>query len=272
MGYPDYLFTHIDSIYCILDAKRIFRLMCDAVAGHNLTRQEHDNLYTRHVQPGTLISAENATTYTCPLYACLLSLVLALDLKELSNKRILAFSYGSGCAASMYGIRVSHAPLHPEDLLVRLRVRVPKSIDKALPLIDAFENTHGRFDFVPCHHGDRQAGAYYLESVDVMGRRKYTKHVGGAVATKDPHSIITRIKLTQEKIDENMTNCIINALEGGRIHIFTLECTNFCLGASAASVIDKSSFLDGLNGFGLLHEALVKLCDLPTVVLCHGAT
>ena len=246
--------------------------MCDKVAGHNLTRQEHDDLYTRHVQPGTLISAENATTYTCPLYACLLSLVLALDFEELTNKRILAFSYGSGCAASMYGIRVSHAPLHPEDLLVCLRGRVPKPLDKALPLIDAFEDTHGRFGFVPSHQNDRQVGAYYLESVDEMGRRNYAKHIGGVVAIKDPGSIITRIKLKQETIDQNMTSSIIKALETGRIHIFTSECTSICLGGSAAGVIDKSSFLDGLNGFGRLHDALVKLCDLPTVVLCHGAT
>ena len=246
--------------------------MCEATAGQNLTRQEHDDLYTRHVQPGTLISAENATTYTCPLYACLLSLVLALDATDLANKRILAFSYGSGCAASMYGIRVNHAPLHPKDLLDRLRSRVPKPLDKALPLIDAFEDTYGRFGFVPSHQSDRQAGAYYLESVDEMGRRKYSKHFGGVVAIKDSDSIITRIKLMQETIDSNMINCIVNALEVGRVHIFTSECTNFCLGGSAAGVIDKSGFLDGLNGFTQLHDALVERCDLPTIVFCHGAT
>ena len=106
----------------------------------------------------------------------------------------------------------------------------------------------------------------------MMGRQNYAKHIGGGVAIKDPDSIITRIKLMQETIDENMTNGIMNALETGRIHIFTSECTNFCLGGSAAGVIDKSSFLDGLNRFGQLHEALLKLCDLPTLVLCHGAT
>ena len=138
--------------------------MCEAITGHKLTREEHDDLYARHIQPGTLISAENATTYTCPLYACLLSFALALDSENFANKRILAFSYGSGCAASMFGIRVDHALLHPKDLLVRLRGRVPKSIDKALPLIDAFEDTHGNFGFAPSHQEDRQAGAYYLES------------------------------------------------------------------------------------------------------------
>ena len=80
--------------------------MCEAIAGHTLTRKEYDNLYKCHVQPGTLLSTENTTTYTWPLYTCLLSLVLALDSQKLSNKRILAFSYGSGCAASMFGIKV----------------------------------------------------------------------------------------------------------------------------------------------------------------------
>ena len=246
--------------------------MCEAITGHKLTREEHDDLYTCHVQPGTLISAENATTYTCPLYACLLSLALALDIDNFANKRILAFSYGSGCAASMFGIRVDHALLHPKDLLVRLRGRVPKSIDRALPLIDAFEDTHGKFGFAPSHQEDRQAGAYYLESVDEMGRRKYAKHAGGVVAIKDPDSIITRIKLIQETIDGNMINCIVNALEAGRVHVITSECTNFCVGGSAAGVIDKSSFLNGLDGFKRLHDAFIERCDLPTVVLCHGAT
>ena len=246
--------------------------MCEAIAGHTLTRKEHDNLYKCHVQPGTLISAENATTYTCPLYACLLSLVLALDSQELSNKRILAFSYGSGCAASMFGIKVSYAPLHPKGLLDRLKGRVPKALDKALPLIDAFENTHGRFGFVPSHQGDRQAGAYYLQSVDEMGRRKYAMHEGGVSVIKDPDSIITRIKLMQETIDGNMIDGIIKSLEAGRVHIFTSECRNFCLGASATGDSNKEYFVVALNSFKRLHHALVELCDLPTTVLCHGAT
>ena len=41
--------------------------------------------------------------------------------------------------------------------------------EQALPLIDAFEEVHGRFDFVPSHRGDHQDGAYYLDSVDAMG-------------------------------------------------------------------------------------------------------
>ena len=259
-------------IICHVDAKRSFRLMNEAIAGQKLTRQEHEELYTRHIQPGTLISAENATTYTCPLYACLLSLVLALDSQRLANKRILAFSYGSGCAASMFGIRVKHKPVHPKDLLDYLRGRVPKPLDKALPLIDAFENTHGRFGFVPSHQGDRQAGAYYLQSVDAMGRRKYAKHAGGLAVIKDPDSIITRIKLMQEAFDGNMIDGIIKSLEAGRVHIFTSDCKNFCVGASAAGVINKKNFVDGLYCFKQLHNALIERCDLPTIVLCDGAT
>ena len=53
----------------------------------------------------------------------------------------------------------------------RLESRKPKTIDEALPLIDAFEEAHRRFGFVRRHKGDRQVGAYYLESVGVMGVR-----------------------------------------------------------------------------------------------------
>ena len=76
----------------------------------------------------------------------------------------------------------------------------------------------------------------------------------------------------QETIDGNMIEGIIKSLEAGRVHIFTSECKNFCLGASAAGVIEKKNMLVGLCDFIRLHDALVEKCDHPTIVLCHSAT
>jgi len=66
-----------------------------------LSKQEHQGLYLKHVEPGTSIGSYNAATYTCPVYASLLSFLLAVDPID---QRLLCFSYGSGCAASMYGL------------------------------------------------------------------------------------------------------------------------------------------------------------------------
>ena len=105
-----------------------------------------------------------------------------------------------------------------------------------------------------------------------MGRREYAKHEGGVAVTKDPDSIITRIKLMQETLGGNMIDGIIKSLEAGRVHIFTSECRNFCLGASAKGDINKQNFVNGLYWFKRLHDALVERCDLLTIVLCDGAT
>ena len=90
-----------------------------------------------------MIGALNATTYTCPLYASLLSLPLVLG-ESLIGRRILCMSYGSGCAASMYGLEASACvPIHRSDIVTRLRSRLSKPIEDTLLLVDAFEMTHG---------------------------------------------------------------------------------------------------------------------------------
>ena len=95
-----------------------------------------------------MISALNATTYTCPLYASLLSFASALR-DETGNKRILCLSYGSGCAASLYGMDLAEIPVHASKVLAELASRPCVAIEDALAHVNAFEMTHGRFGFVP---------------------------------------------------------------------------------------------------------------------------
>ena len=125
---------------------------------------------------------------------------------------------------------------------------------------------------MPSHKRDRQDGAFYLESVDALGVRQYAQHVGGLFVDRDPDSIVTRIELLQDTLDDKVIQCIIDALEPGRIHIFSSACEHFCVGASASGAIDLGDFTDGLSDYARLHDALGEICDLPTVVLCHGAT
>ena len=82
-------------------------------------------------------------------------------------------SYGSGCAASMYGLEVAVAPAHESDVLTRLTLRRSMPIEDALLSVGAFEITHGRFGFTPSRAGQQQAVAYYLQSVSAVGIRCY---------------------------------------------------------------------------------------------------
>jgi len=131
--------------------------MCEKMYG-TIPKTKHEALFKEHCDPGTLISAQNATTYTCPLYASLLSLALA----DMADFRVLCMSYGSGCAASMYGLRANRAPYHASDVLIHLSARCAVPIEDALLFINSFELTHGRFGFKPSDVCDRQDGAYYV--------------------------------------------------------------------------------------------------------------
>ena len=81
-------------------SKRNLRFMAARMYGDGLSKDDQEQLYRKHVEAGTAISAENATTYTCTLYASILSLVVMVG-EALPGNRVLCFSYGSGCAASM---------------------------------------------------------------------------------------------------------------------------------------------------------------------------
>ena len=214
-----------------------------------------------------------ATTYTCPLYACLLSLIVNVG-QDLVGKQLLCFSYGSGCAASMFGVRVVGVPLHPPDILDRLRNRTPKSIATALPLIQAFDNMYGKFGFEPSHRDDRQHGAFYLTSVNEKGVRSYERHEKrkSIAVHRERDRPVTWIEFLQETLDADMVTDLTKALEPGRIHVFTCEGENFCVGASASGEIDMQTFLKGTAGFAALHKKLEECCELPIIVLCNGAT
>ena len=144
-----------------------------------------------------------ATTYTCPLYACILSFLVSLD-EEVVGKRMLCFSYGSGCAASMFGLRIKGVPLYPADIIDRLQTREPKTVNEALKLVAAFEDTYGKFGFEPSHVKDRQDGAYYLQHVSAAGVRTYTCHRRSLALRieKSADMPVTWIEFQQEVINE----------------------------------------------------------------------
>eukprot|EP00961_Rhodomonas_salina_P200911 2710519-Rhodomonas_salina.1 len=263
----DYVAFHCNAPY---HARRSFRVMCDRMYERKLSQAEHQALFHKHVEAGTMISAENGTTYTCPLYACLLSLAINVN-EGLVGKRLLCFSYGSGCAASLFGLHVRGVPLHPDGAIRELRSRTPKAVSQAQQLVQAFEDTYGRFNFEPSCTANRQEGVFYLERVDAKGIRTYAMHQRPEVVRVDkpPDSKVTWIELLSEELDKQVVREIREALEPDRIHVITGASGNFCVGASASGSIDMQKFLDFIPEYAELQRQLADNCELPLIVLCH---
>ncbi len=194
--------------------------------------------------------------------------------QSLIDKNVLCFSYGSGCAASMFGIRVTGIPLYPSSILDRLRSRSPKSIGETLELVQAFDEVYGKFGFEPRNKEGRQIGAYYLKSVDERGQRCYEKHEKAKAirVEKGKNSCVTWIEFLQETLDSNMLGELFKAVEPSRIHVFSSACKNFCVGGSASGNIDMKAFLESTSEFAALHERIEECSQLPLIVLCNGAT
>ena len=92
--------------------------MCEKTYG-KLTKAQHEAAFQKFTEKGTRIGAENATTYTCPLYASLLSFACSSG-RDLVNGQVLCMAYGSGCAASLFGLEAVRVPVHASGVLADL--------------------------------------------------------------------------------------------------------------------------------------------------------
>jgi hydroxymethylglutaryl-CoA synthase len=121
-----------------------------------------------------------------------------MSAEQLSGKRLVLFSYGSGLAATMYSMRVAtdcgpKSPLSSllanvrdiPDLLARRTVVSPTNFEKTMKLR---EKTHHQAPYVPqgCPATDLFPLTYYLVSVDNKHRRLYQR-VGCIDTTSSVH-------------------------------------------------------------------------------------
>ena len=168
----DHITFHCNAPY---HARRNLRLLVEAMNGKQST-DRHESLYQQYVAPGTKISGLNGTTYTASLYACLISLLVTRS-DALIGQRLLCFSYGSGCASSMYSLRVQSLPHYPASTLEQLQSRMVKTVNETLQLTQLFESAHGLFGWDPTHQQPiARNGIYYLKSVSEFGIRQYEQH------------------------------------------------------------------------------------------------
>lgn len=133
--------------------------------------------YAERVAPGVQASTHIGNMYTASLYGGLVSLLTNVGSDALQGKRIGAYSYGSGLAASIFSFTVRgdvSKIIKVCDLKSKLDNRKVLSAVQYEDFIDLREKAHLKKDFEP--KGDIEGlvkGTYYLTKVDEMYRREY---------------------------------------------------------------------------------------------------
>ena len=102
---------------------------------------------------------------------------------ELAGTRLMAFSYGSGLASTLYALRFSPDPAHLERLMANVsevptmlesrRVVPPAEFEQTLKLR---EETHHSAPYKPVGGGGTlHPGTFFLTEVDDKHRRQYER-------------------------------------------------------------------------------------------------
>ena len=135
--------------------------------------------YDNKVLPSTRLGREIGNIYTGSLYAGLMSLVEEKG-KNLDGQRAILFSYGSGSAATMFS-----TTFRGETELQRLREmgdvdRILQSREEVDPVeftetLKQREQVYGTYPIQVPRSERMRPGAYYLKSVDNLGRRQYAR-------------------------------------------------------------------------------------------------
>lgn len=137
--------------------------------------------FCKQVEPTLRFARSIGNSYTASLYMCLVAALASLEPDSSSCKRILAFSYGSGCISSMFSLVVDaqHTPM--------LRSRAAGLIEANLSNNKRIEITPLEMETIHRHYQQAFTGEvemtlplncisddqFYLERIDKMKRRFY---------------------------------------------------------------------------------------------------
>ena len=136
-------------------------------------------LTTTMLEPGMDTVRRCGNMYTGSLYGGLASILSNKSSDELQGKRILLYSFGSGCAASFFIVRIAGSTQKIHDTL-RLKERLAAmQVVPCSAYVDALktrEETHNAVAHDPKGSlEDLWPGSYYLEKVDDKYRRFYKR-------------------------------------------------------------------------------------------------
>ena len=131
------------------------------------------------LEPGMTTVRRCGNMYSGSLYGGLASLVSNVPDTDLQGKRVLMYSFGSGCAASIFTIRVAGSTenirqtLNLEARLQNMQIVSPSAYVDAL---QTREKTHNAVSYEPKGSlEDIWPHSYYLKNVDEKFRRFYEK-------------------------------------------------------------------------------------------------
>lgn len=143
--------------------------------------------------PSMNISKNIGNSYVCALYFNLLNLILEKK-NSLLNKRIFMFSYGSGCASTLFTLKVidnlDHIINNNCDLFDKLESRIKISPKEFISQMEIKEKLYLKNNYYPeTDTSVLRDNTYYLDNVDSYWRRTYKKKI------KDKNIIIESNKL-----------------------------------------------------------------------------
>eukprot|EP00667_Euglena_gracilis_P014702 EG_transcript_15245 len=84
---------------------------------------ETEPVFQAKAMPSLGLQAEVGSSYTASVYVNLVSLLSSVPGEELAGKRLLLYSYGSGCAATLYTMHVRQPLPQPCDVQALLQSR-----------------------------------------------------------------------------------------------------------------------------------------------------
>lgn len=138
------------------------------------------SIIKQRLEPGQYLSKNLGNIYTGSLYAGLISLILDSKV-DLSDKRIFMFSYGSGCAASIFTLKFnSNGYLKMRetnfDVLKNLNSRIKKQPEEFEKILLRKEKLYLTSNYEPNENiSELFDGTYYIEKVDDEWRRVYVR-------------------------------------------------------------------------------------------------
>ncbi|KAJ3438005.1 3-hydroxy-3-methylglutaryl coenzyme a synthase [Anaeramoeba flamelloides] len=135
--------------------------------------------YKEKVEKSNYICAQCGNLYTGSLYGSLLSIILK-EKQQITGKRILMFSYGSGIASSMFLLKVKSCPdriiescSNIENMLKNRTKIQPEQYTEILTIRDEKKNS---FSYQPnCRKDLMWENSWCLKEINEKGKRIYQK-------------------------------------------------------------------------------------------------
>lgn len=138
--------------------------------------QQAKPIFEEKVAPSCTLSMWCGNGYTSSLYMAISSLI---DSSDLDGKRVLCFSYGSGCASTMYSLKINGDLTQMKaalNLKARLEARSRRTVIEYEEAVKRENERYLKAPYQP-HDGidELWPNSWYLEGIDDQWKRTYKR-------------------------------------------------------------------------------------------------